>query len=244
VVTIGDVNHSPGFIMPKSLSLSVVLLCLCLGCGTGEYESRIGQHRGGSAAAAGPSLLGPAEDVSGTRVTIHAPLGMTLAPQGGDSKRAKPFPFPVPGAQQRIYEGFVTDSQGGQTPFYCNIITLDISKVAGLDPMGMMKGAAAKAPGAPQFSEIQATSPEGKESKWQTARHADKDEFYYKSKDGKENFQQMDDIEEIYVQQESGFFVMIAWRLPSHIEPYIGGEGVGLGQLAKAVAGGVTVKPQ
>ena len=64
-----DRHHASRTIMHKRFLLNSLLLCLCLGCGTGEYESRIGQHRGGSA----PEALGPAEEIAGTRVSIRAP---------------------------------------------------------------------------------------------------------------------------------------------------------------------------
>jgi len=226
--------------MHKRFLLNILLLGLCLGCGTGEYESRIGQHRVGSTASA-PDLLGPAEDLPGTRVSIHAPRCMTLLPQEAEPKRSKSFP--LPGAQQRIYEGFVKDSEGGEIPFYCYIIAMEIPKVPGLNLMSQMQTAMTKAPGnAPQFVEVQVTSPEGKESKWQMAHGPDKDEFYYKGKDGKETLRPMDAVDEAYLREEAGYIVMVLWRLPSHIEQNVG--DVGLVQLAKATAGGVSVRPQ
>jgi hypothetical protein len=229
--------------MHRRFLLNIVVLCLCLGCGTGEYESRMGGHRAGSAAAA-PDLLGPAEDLPGMRVSIHAPRGMTLLPEGADPKRARAFPLPVQAGQQRIYEGFVKDSEGGETPFYCYIIAMEMPKVPGLNLMEQMKNVAAKMPGAaPQLAEVPTASPEGRESKWQMARGPDKMEFYYKGKDGKETLRSMDMVGEMYLREEAGYFLMIAWRVPSHIEQNIGGD-VGLAQLAKAVAGAVSIKPQ
>jgi hypothetical protein len=52
----------------------------------------------------------------------------------------------------------------------------------------------------------------------------------------------MDAIGEGYAREEAGCVIMIAWRVPSHLEKNIG--DVGLADLAKAVAGGVSVKPQ
>ena len=79
--------------MHKHFLASVVLLSFCLGCGTGEYESRIGGHRGGGgggggAAAADP--LGPAEDLPGTRVSIRVPPCVTLVPEGTDPEAVPP----------------------------------------------------------------------------------------------------------------------------------------------------------
>ena len=164
---------------------------------------------------------------------------MTLLSQGTDPKRAKPIP--MPGVQPRIYEGFVKDSTGGEIPFYCYFVVLEMPKVPGVNLADIMKSAIAKMPGSPQMTEVQATSPEGKESKWQMVHGPEKDEFYYK-KDGKDTLQPMDAIDEMYHHEEAGVFVIIAWRLPASIEKNIG--DVGLTDLAKAVAGGVSVKPQ
>jgi hypothetical protein len=227
--------------MHKYILASAVLLSLCLGCGTGEYQSHIGQSRGG---AAGGDLLGPAEDMAGTRVSIRAPRCVTLLPQGTDPKRAKTIPIPLPGIQQRTYEGFVEDTDGGKTPFYFHVMTMEVPKAPGMNFMDQMKAGMSKVPGAaaPQFTEFQATGPDGKECKWQTARKSDKDDFYYKGKDGKDSLRSMPDVEEMYMREDAGYLIMIAWRIPANIEQNVG--GVGLAELAKAAAGGVSVKPQ
>jgi len=200
--------------MHKRFLLNVILLGLCLGCGTGDYESRIGQRKASSA----PEVLGPAEELAGTRVSIRMPRCMTLLPEGTDAKRAKPLPFPMSGAQQRIYEGFVKDNAEGQIPFYCYIIVREVPKVPGVNLMSQMQTTMGKL----QFSEFQAASPEGRESKWQMARELNKDEFYYKGKDGKDALQPMDAIAEGYLHEEAGFFIIILWRLPASIEKNVG----------------------
>jgi hypothetical protein len=151
-------------------------------------------------------------------------------------------PFPMPGAQQRIYEGFVKDSTGGDIPFYCNIITAEMPKVPGMNLTDLMKSSAAKMPGNPQFTDFQVTGSDGKESKWQMTRQTQKDDFYYKDKDGKDSLRSMDAVGEIYFRDEAGAFVMIFWRAPASIEQNVGPAG--LADLAKQTAGGVSVKPQ
>ncbi len=130
--------------MHKHFLPSVLLLSLCLGCGTGEYESRIGQHSSGSAAA---DLLGPAEELPGTRVSFHAPSRMTLLPAGTDPKRTQLPPMQLPGVQQRVYEGFVKDTAGGQTPFYCLIMSMQLPKGPGVNVTEGIKNAMTKTPG-------------------------------------------------------------------------------------------------
>jgi hypothetical protein len=229
--------------MHKHFLASVFLLSLCLGCGTGEYESRIGGHHGGGGGAAGPDLLGPAEDWSGTRVSVRVPHCMAILPPGADPKRARNIPTPLPTMQQRVYEGFVTDRDGGKTPFYWHILVMDVPKAPGVSVADQLKKAMAKDPAnAPKFADFQAVNSEGKETKWQMAHSSDKGDFYYKDKNGVETLRPMDEAEEMYVHEDAGYFVFIAWRVPSNIEQNIG--DVGLAELAKAVAGGVTVKPQ
>jgi hypothetical protein len=226
--------------MHKSLLPSVVLLCLCLGCGTGEYESRIGQHRTGGAAAAAPDLLGPAEELPGTRITFHAPRCMTPVPQGADPKQVKAVPFTLPGMQMRAYEGFVKDSAEGQMPFGCCIMAIDASKAPGMNlaQMQNMMGKGAAGPA----TDLKAAGAGGKEISWQTLRVSQKQEFPYKAKNGAESSPSMDAIVEMYFCQDSGYLIFVAWVLPASIEQNIG--DVGLADLAKAVAGGVSVKPQ
>jgi hypothetical protein len=222
--------------MHKRFLLNVILLGLCLGCGTGEYESRIGQRKASST----PDVLGPAEELAGTRVSIRVPRCVSLLPEGTDPKRSQAIP--APGAQQRIYEGFVKDSDGGDIPFYCYFIAMELPKAPGVNLLSQMKSVMEKMPGKPQFAEVHVTSPEGKESKWDMAHAADKSEFYYKGKDGKDSLRSMPDVEEMYLREDAGYFIMIGWQVPANIEQNVG--NVGLAELAKAAAGGVSVKPQ
>ena len=216
--------------MHKHFSLSVLLLSLCLGCGKG----------GGP-----PDLVGPAEDLPGTRVSFRVPTCMTLLPDGTDAKRAKPLiPFQIPGMQQRTYEGFVKDGVGSEIPFYCHVLVVATPKAPGQDVSSQLRSAMSKIPGnAPALTDFLAVSPEGKESKWQMMRlPAATNEFYCKDKAGKETYKPLNAIGEMYLHEEAGFSVMIAWRLPEYIEKNVG--NVGLAELAKATAGGVTVRPQ
>ena len=168
---------------------------------------------------------------------------MTLLPQGADPKRTKVESVSLPGAQVRTYEGFVKDSAGGEIPFYCHIVAMETSKAPGVNLLDKMKEGMAKEVGhGSQFVEFHATGPEGKESKWQMIHAPDKDDYYYKGKDGKEALRPMDAIGEMYLREEAGYFILIGWRVPANIEKNVG--EVGLAELAKAVAGGVTVRPQ
>lgn len=216
--------------------LTASLLCFCLGCGSSDYQSRIAKRAG----AAPASLVGPAEQIPGTRVSVCVPRGMTLLPPGTDPKRMNSIPFPAPGSQQRVYEGFVADSVGGQTPFYCYILTLELPKNMPQNFMNLMKNAPTKSGKPMQFTECQTTSPEGVSSTWQVSHESDKDDFYYKQKDGTDKLQSMAAVGDLYIREEAGYFVFLAWRVPSSIEKSV--ADVGLAELAKAFAGGVTVR--
>jgi hypothetical protein len=229
--------------MQKHFLSIVFLLSLCLGCGTGEYESRIGQHRGGGAASGVD--LGPAEELAGTRVSIRMPACVSLLPANADPKRSRVIPIPIPGLQQRTYEGFAPDASEASIPFYCHVIAIETAKVPGQNIASVVQGALGKLqPGAtPQWTDFQATSPEGKESKWQMMRVTlPQEEFYYREKGGKESTRSLPCLVEAYVHEEAGFSVALIWRLPSMIEQNAG--NVGLTQLTKPTAGGVSIKPQ
>jgi hypothetical protein len=234
--------------MHKHFLASVVLLSFCLGCGTGEYESRIGGHRGGGgggggAAAADP--LGPAEDLPGTRVSIRVPQCVTLVPEGTDPRRSLPMPL-LPGTK-RTYEGFVKDSQEGEIPFYCTFLVVETAKLPGQNLVAEMEkwlNALSKATGgkAGQSVDIHVTNADGKDVTWKMMHLGAPTEFYYRDKGGKESYRSMDGIIEAYLHEEGGYYVIVGWRLPSNIEQNVGNAG--LAELAKAVAGGVAVRPQ
>jgi hypothetical protein len=228
--------------MHKRYLLSVFLLSLCMGCGTGEYESRIGKaHGGGGAAASDP--LGTAEELPNTRVSVRVPLCAVAVPDGADPRRSKAMP--VPGVQQRTYEGFVKDNTEGSIPFYCHVIAVETAKVPGQNLAAQLSAALAKAPqGAPaQPTDMQVANSAGKESKWQLTRLVvPAQEFYYKDKAGQESYRPMDAVYEMYTHEEAGFSIMIVWRVPSNIEQSVG--KIGLASLAKATAGGVSVRAQ
>jgi hypothetical protein len=223
--------------MHKHFLLSVLLLSLCLGCGTGEYESRIGKHGGGSTAAA--NLLGPAEEIPGTRVSFRPPLGMKLLPKNTDPRRAVPF---SPG--MRIYEGFVKDSTGGEIPFYCYFGADKTSKAPGQDVTTLWNAVLKAARGqAKPLTDITVTGADGKEDTWQMGRViGHNQETYYRDKSGSGTYRPMDIALEFYVHEQAGFTAVITWRVPTNIEKNVG--DVGLAELAKAVAGGVTVRPK
>jgi hypothetical protein len=62
-------------------------------------------------------------------------------------------------------------------------------------------------------------------------------DFYYKSKNGQEQFSPQPGVLEVYLNDAGGQVVTVAWRMPASIEP-----NVGLAKLAPLVAGSVSAK--
>lgn len=196
------------------------------------------------AAAPATDLLGPAGDLQGTRVSIRMATCLSAVPAGVDPKRSQAIPIPIPGLQQKTYEGFVEDGAHGQIPFYCQVMVVEKAKMPGGSLAAQLPAGIGKPPGGPgQPTDLQVTTSEGKESKWQTMRMTlPKQEFYYRDQAGHESFRTIDAIIDMYTHDEAGYSIMLVWRVPSDIEQNVG--NVGLAELAKAVAGGVTVRPQ
>ncbi len=235
--------------MHKHFLLSAFLLSLCLGCGTGEYESRIGQHHGGGGggAAAAPSTdLGPAEDLPGTRVSVRVPGCLMPLPDGTDPKRDQLLHL-QPAYVERAYEGFVKDSTGGQIPFYCHIFAAETPKTPGpgvADRLfSTLTTGGGGVRGSPGRLEWQVTGPDGKQRTWDAMKlSGGQMQFYYKDKSGQPSYRYMDNSYLFVWCDESGYSVAIAYRLPTEIEKNVG--EVGLSELGKATAAGVTFRPK
>lgn len=224
--------------MHKRFLLNILLLCLCfVGCGTSDYEAKIGQRKAGGA----PDALLPAEDLPGTRVSIRVARRFdspALAEGAVDAKRVKPGIVTIPG-WKRTCEGLVKDAAGGQMPFYCYIGVVEKPAGAGQNAADQLLAEVKKLPegNAVQWADFQATSPEGRDSKWRMLRVTCPQDFYYKEKDGKDGSRSMPGILEVYVCEEAGFSVVMVWRLPTSLE-----QNIGLGELVKQMAGAVSVK--
>jgi hypothetical protein len=223
--------------MRKCFSVNILLLSLCLGCGTGDYEAKL-DHRKVTSKF---DVLLPAENLAGTRVSIRTPSEFKLPPLAegtADVKRYKPGVVTVPGLK-RTCEGLIEDAAKGQIPFYCHIGVIEASADQAKKTAEQLQAEVAKLPKGEtvQWSPMQVATPNGRESNWQMLRLACPQEFYYKTKEGKDTFTTMDGILEVYLHEEGGYAVVIVWRLPSSVE-----QNVGLPDLAKLMAGAVSVK--
>ncbi len=216
----------------RKLFLLSVLVCLVLGCGTGSYESRIGSRKTASKA----DNLPAAEDLPGTKVSIRVPglLGQPLAEDANNAKRVKPGLFTLPGLK-RTYEGFVKDSTGGEWPYYCYF-----GVVEGADAQNVTgKIRTELGNNAGDWADFPCETPDGRGTTWKKLRLTANQEFYYKNKDGQgKDLPNTPGLLEVYVHEEAGTAVIVAWRMPAALE-----ASVALADLAKTTAGGMSIKP-
>lgn len=221
------------------LSLAALLLLTLVGCGTGEYERRLSGRtaRLQAQAAAKFNELGNPQEVAGTNVSVRLPRVFKEAPLAegaADARRVKPGIVTIAGLKLTD-EGFIQDAEGGQLPFYCYVgVTSDTAQNA----IARLQQEVGGKPGKiVPWADFSVQAPDGQTVKWQKLRFEGNQEFYYKNKAGQEDYPSVPGVLELYVHEEGGQAVIVAWRMPLSIEP-----NVGLDRLAPLVAGCVTVK--
>jgi len=224
---------------PRSIlhSLLIVLLLALLGCGTDEYERRLAGRAARLQAqhAAKFNELGDPQDVAGANIAVRLPKSMTVLTEGKDSsRRIKPGAIPLPGLKLTC-EGFVQDSEGGQLPYYCYVGAVDAPlKELTTQIQGALAGMVS---GPLQWTDLQAETPAGPKIAWRKMRIAFDQEFYYRTKDGQDQYPTVPGTLELYLQDAGPRTAIVAWRMPAGIE-----QNVGLDRLAPLVAGCVDVK--
>ncbi len=87
------------------------------------------------------------------------------------------------------------------------------------------------------WTDFQGEAPDGHESKWRQLHCVAPQVFACQDGAGKVQFETLPGILDIYLHEEHGFVVVIAWRLPKSIE-----ANVNLAKWAPIVAGCVNVK--
>ncbi len=218
-----------------------LLLILCFGCETAEYEEQLGRTIARlEQQSEFTTEMYPPKQVPGTPAWVQLPRSFEEAPladDGGDDGRRRP-PVYV-GGLKSTYEGFIVDGSGGKMPFYCYLSALDAASppaarfnrsmrtqlLSGLDSsIG-------------PWETVQCRAPTGGASEWQKLRATGAQQFYYVDGNGQGGPREMDGVMEFYTRQDSGFLIVIGWRMPAAIEQY-----VGLSEWAPRVAGSVTFK--
>jgi len=157
-----------------------------------------------------------------------------------DPRRLKPSLATLPGLKL-TYEAFIKDAEGGQLPYYCYVGAVSMANDSGKDPGGSLRGELAGQPANESLSDwepFQGETPEGQGSQWKRLRCVAPQEFAYTSQAGRTSLMTLPGVLEIYLREEGGYLIVIAWRMPKNIEP-----NVGLAKWAPLVAGCVSVKP-
>jgi hypothetical protein len=218
---------------------TLLLLSLLAGCGTGEYEKRLSERNSKIMAQVNAkwNLVGPAQELAGTPISIALPKSFTDAPlpENGDARRVKPGIITIPG-QKTTREGFVQDSEGGQLSYYCYVgVTNGPLNDVAIKVQNDLKGKDGKV--VTDWSDFQGDVQNGPPNKWRRLRFEGNQEFYYKSKNGQEQFPAVAGLLEVYLYEAGPQVVVVAWRMPVTIE-----KNADIARLAPLVAGSVSVK--
>lgn len=220
----------------RKILLWNVLLSLCLGCGTGHYEELVGNRKSTPAS----DSLGAEQTLEGTKISIRVPskLGSPLA--GAEDGRMKPGIITISDLKQ-TYETSLKDSAGGEQTCYCYVGATDakltpLEKIAGDIRAQLTACPDPKTVG--NWMDYQGKAPDGRPIAWRQLRFTGVQPLYYRDKDGKGKLQDMEGMLDVYLHEEAGTVVIVAWRMSTKLE-----SAIGLGEMAAAVAGSVSAKP-
>jgi hypothetical protein len=234
--------------------LFTLLLLALVGCGTGEYERRLNNRgerlRKEQERAQKESKFNDLYDwlklTDVPAVSVRVPVlfkdpplveGAQVNGKVVDVRRVKPVQFDLPWLKL-TYEGFV-DGADGKTPYYCYVAAAEMPA----DQLQTFQGTVSAALNAKphdslvDWADYQADTPDGKQIAWKKLRFVGPQEFVTLDAGGQEQFKNLPGVLEVYVHEEAGICVLIAWRAPSSIE-----QQIDLPKLASAVAGCVSVK--
>ena len=230
-----------------SLLCGVFFLSLIFGCGTGEYERRLADrvHRNQQESKFN-NLYAP-QELPKTPVSVRMPTMFKDSPLvegaqvGGkpvDPRRVKPGLFELPWLKL-TYEGFIDDPNTGKLPYYCYLGAVNMAGGQVRDPAGAIL---AELKNKQQFdiqewAPFSGETPEGRGNQWKKLRFTAPQEFFTINKARQEQFQNLPGVLEVYLHDEAGYYVLIAWRMPGSIE-----QQVELAKWAPLVAGSVSIK--
>jgi hypothetical protein len=216
---------------PLLSPLSLLLLLVLSGCGTGDYEQRLAKRGSQTQSALNFNELYAPQPLTGTSVSVRVPVLFKESPlvegvQGKDGKpidprRVKPTLFELPWLKF-TYEGFMDNPEGGKLPFYCYVAA--VNKAAGgvNDPAPGWKDALKNKGGTVnEWTDFQGQSPDGQKIPWKTIRFTGPQEFFTINKTGQEQYVSLPGVLDIYLHEEAGFYVLIAWRMPASIEQQV-----------------------
>jgi hypothetical protein len=230
----------------RRLSAAVLLLlCASAGCGTGEYEKRLNARVGQIGQESAFGQMHPPTQLSETPIKVRLPnsFGQPLGEGAGvDQRRVQPQvvnPVDVKYELKATYEGFVEDSEGGKTAYYCYLATLDTAEAKVKDPERALRRQLQETlgEGTGQWAPTQCETPTGRASQWQKITASGDQEFYYVDKDGQESFRKEPATVWFFSRREGEYWIAIGWRVPTRCE-----AEAGLGEWAPRVAGSVSTE--
>ena len=210
-----------------SLPLLLVILVIS-GCGTGEYERRLKDRTNRLRTELNFNELYAPQPLSDTPASVRVPVLFKDSPlvegapdkdgKPADPRRVKPVLFDLPWLKL-TYEGFVDAPEGGKLSYYCYVAAVD--RGAG-DPSAAWSGVLSNKGGALEdWADFQGQTPDGRTVAWKKLRFTGPQEFYTINVNGQEQYKQLPGVLEIYLQEQAGLYVLIAWRMPESIEPQV-----------------------
>jgi hypothetical protein len=171
--------------------------------------------------------------------------GVLVGGKPVDARRLTPTVAKLPGLKL-TYEAFVDGPDGGKLPYYCYLGAAEIAGRQARDPEKAFKDQClavrdelAKQPqydSLTDWVDFQGVTPEGRGNQWKKIRFVSQQQFVGFSKAGQEQIKTLPGVLEIYLHQEAGYLIAIAWRMPVSIE-----QKVDLAKWAPLVAGCVSI---
>jgi hypothetical protein len=208
---------------------AISLLASLPGCGTSEYNrlsaKRLADVRGEMKFRS----LFRSSRLGDTPIKIRVPMffrdsfvedskhrqdGPRIHPQ-----RVQPPFLPLPGFKI-CYEGSSLDPQaGGRVPFYCYLAALpakpgDTENLA-KELQAKLKDTFKDTPD--EYETVDAESPTGKAVQWRKLRVVGDQKFRFVTAKGIDN-KDLPGIFELWIREESGYTVLVAWRTPVSVE--------------------------
>jgi hypothetical protein len=236
---------------PLSLCCSPICLLLALavvaGCGTREYEKRLENRATKLQKESEYKNLYGALELKGTPVSIRIPQTFKDQPlvEGNpdkdgkpvDPRRIKPGLFEFPWLSL-TYEGFVDNPAGGKLAYYCYLGAVD--KVAKNIPdptQAWNVEMSGKGGQVTAWADFQGKAQDGQMISWKKFRYVGDQEFYSLDQGGQGTFAKTPGVLEVYLREDAGQLIVIAWRFPASME-----QQVDVAKWAPLVTGCVTVK--
>jgi len=210
---------------------SCLVLLIVAGCGTGEYESRLANRAAHVQNTLNFNELYAPQPLPNTPISVRVPTLFTESPliEGApdksgnpvDLRRVTPTLFALPWLKL-TYEGFIDNPEGGKLPYYCYVAAVDKATLGGENLEAAWNAAlAAKGGTLDPWTDFQGKTPEGGTVDWKKLRFAGQQEFYTIGGNGQEQFVQLPGVLDVYLREQNGFYVLIAWRMPASIEPQV-----------------------